>query len=404
MRAFLLFLTLLPWPLGAQELKVLAPNETIFVDVEPGVPIEVSRSDILSVQDFEDQIKVRAKKRGTSTIRAGNKRYRFEVVSTASAQNYRRLDRRAYKGLQLTPGKEGVVVSGKLLRVSDYESLLETMSPGWSFQARVPEDLQKEFTSTLHKILRELGQSELLIKFSPSPQVLLPRGSFSQLQPTLRRLGLAHTMSSTALRPRASLPVTFVLAEISKQALKDLGVRSPESTSLQVLPKVTSPEEVMVQLDHFAGQGLARRLAQPRLHLSSGKLAKYHSGGEVPIRSSGFASSQVEWKAYGFLLEVQAHFNSEDQLDLDLKLELSSLDAASGGDGTPGVLKKQYENQIFMDQKTPVVLVDFLDLQTMEQASGLPFLSSLPLLGFLFASQTTLHQDSRFCLLILPNF
>lgn len=405
MRCLFLFALVLSLPslAAARTLKVLSPNETIFLEVDPGASIEVSRSDVITVKDLGDRLQIRAKKMGTCTLQAGADSYLIEVVSTQAAQGYRSVHKSRYKGLKISPGKKGVVVTGKLLRLSDYRDLVESLPPGWSFQAEVPPDLQDEMTHWIQSRLQVLGQIQVPLHYDPAPLALLPPGAFTKMQPTLRRLGLAHLVSTAALEVEDTLPVTFLFAEISLQHLRDLGVEPPGATPLQVVPSLRGPDEVMVQVDHLAGRGLARKLAQPRLTLTSRKATKYHDGGEIPIRTRGFASADVQWKPYGLMLEVKPVFY-QNHIKMDLKLELSSLDASTGSQEAPGIKRKGYESEIFIGKNSPAILLDVLGTQASEQTTGLPVLEKVPLLGGLFRTQKTLQQRSRSCLVILPGY
>src|SRR5690606_1987293 len=109
------------------------------------------------------------------------------------------------------------------------------------------------------------------------------------------------------------------------------------------------------------------------------------------------------WKTYGLILELKPKFNQEGQLDLNIRLELSGLDPAAGAGQLPGLKKKVLETHVFSQNLAPIILSDFLELQGNIQTSELPFLSSIPLLGALFKSQSYLQQKSHAYVLLLPG-
>lgn len=398
-----IFICVLPFSLFAETI-LLSPHETRYFEVPPDAKVEVSRSDIVTVKDLTTQIMIRAKKRGNCTVKVGKKLYQINVVSSESALGYRKLDKGKYRGLTISPEKDGVTVRGRLLALSDYKELTRSLESGWNFAGEVPKDLQTDFSTYVQEELKSLGRPPVQLRFKPHPLVLLPKGQLETYRPALRQLGLTHSISEDLIAPKNSMSITVVFAEIDNKAAQTFGLQLPSSTQFQVLPALESPQEVLAQLDHLAGRGLARKYAQPKIQVTSGKVSKFVSGGELPIKTSGFSSSRVDWKNYGFILEIKPKFDESGQIDLEFFLELSALDPAAGADGIPGIKKRTFETHIFSHEQKPMVVGNFFELQDSVQTSELPFLSKVPLLGELFKSENYLEQKSRGYILILPNF
>ena len=126
------------------------------------------------------------------------------------------------------------------------------------------------------------------------------------------------------------------------------------------------------------------------------------AGGEFPIKLTSFGSSGVTWKNYGVLLKVKPLADSTGRMSIEIETEVSALDDANKVDGIPGLLTNRMKTHFDLSTSRTIALSGLIKNDLSRQTSGLPGLSSIPILGSLFSSTDFKDNQSELVIFVTP--
>ncbi len=146
------------------------------------------------------------------------------------------------------------------------------------------------------------------------------------------------------------------IVEVRRDQLRQLGLRwdsdvpGPE-VSVQagggqgVRVSATLATTLGSRIDLLQQRGLAQTVAEPTLSCRSGGVARFISGGEVPIPvTDGLGAVDVQYKEYGVILEVRPRAESNGGIYAEVDVELSQVDSSVRVRDYPGFRKAQDEH------------------------------------------------------------
>lgn len=119
----------------------------------------------------------------------------------------------------------------------------------------------------------------------------------------------------------------------------------------------------------------------------------YKTGTTTINDSALTASNSYEFKDVGLIITVTPHIYSESNVYLDLELNVSSI--TSSTDNLPITSKKYLKQSFHLPVGQLLVLTGINKKETSTTHTEVPFLSSIPLLGWLFKYDTTNDLNSN---------
>ena len=152
--------------------------------------------------------------------------------------------------------------------------------------------------------------------------------------------------------------------------------------------------------------------AEPTITTQDNKQATIRVGEDIPVRvidanaptaAGQAARANVQFRETGIKLLVTPHVTNDGQISLDLATERSSLQTLAAADLGFIIAKQETKNQILVsDGETAVI--GGLTVTTVEKSrTGIPLLSSLPLIGSLFSFSTTRENRKDLIILVTPR-
>lgn len=153
-------------------------------------------------------------------------------------------------------------------------------------------------------------------------------------------------------------------------------------------------------------------LATPSIVTLDNMEATFNVGQEVPVLAGSQTTSgdnvfqTVERKTVGIKLKVKPQINEGDSVLLEIEQEVSSVaDAASSSSTDLGATfnTRTVNNAVLVSSGETVVVGGLLDKSTNESASKVPLLGDIPVLGYLFRSNSTETKKRNLMLFIRPS-
>lgn len=149
-------------------------------------------------------------------------------------------------------------------------------------------------------------------------------------------------------------------------------------------------------------------LAKPKLLTVSGLPASFMVGGELPIVSQDSQGhTTVTWKDYGVKLNIKPE-RREKAIRTSVRAEASTVDAATAvtlpnGTYMPGLRTRWAETTVELAPRSTVIIAGLIQTEDVKVTAGLPVLSGLPLLGWLFRTTRIERNETELVIFVTPS-
>ncbi len=183
-----------------------------------------------------------------------------------------------------------------------------------------------------------------------------------------------------------------------------------------VFAAIIAPRKFDVLLTAAASTGKLNVLASPHVLALDNKEAKIEIADEVPVATSitqptagasttVTATSQVQFKSAGTILTVTPHINDKKQVTLKISQEASEIGSKVpiGGQDYQGFRTRKATTTAIVQDGHTLVLGGIITERKDTVRSGLPFLSDLPLVGYLFGSTTDSLSRKELIVMVTPH-
>ncbi|WP_018410439.1 secretin N-terminal domain-containing protein [Methyloversatilis thermotolerans] len=175
-----------------------------------------------------------------------------------------------------------------------------------------------------------------------------------------------------------------------------------------VVPYVSNPG---LLLNLKAQDGAANLLANPRIRVKNKEKAKVHIGEKLPVFTTTSTanvgvSASVTYLDVGLKLDVEPLIHLEDDVDIKMTLEVSSIVKEVTGPQSSlayQVGTRSAATALRLRDGETQILAGLINDEERRSASRLPGLGELPLIGKLFASERNSTNKTEIVLLITPR-
>jgi general secretion pathway protein D len=163
----------------------------------------------------------------------------------------------------------------------------------------------------------------------------------------------------------------------------------------------------------YASQGKVNILSSPHIIASDNKEAEIDVTQEVPITSGSVTTSSAEplvtqtteYRDTGIILKVTPHINDKGLVTLDISQEVSAIDNATKveGNDNPVFLKRAAITSMVVQNGQTVIIGGLINETRNKGKSGIPYLSKIPALGWLFGYHNDSVNRSELMLQLTPH-
>jgi general secretion pathway protein D len=168
-------------------------------------------------------------------------------------------------------------------------------------------------------------------------------------------------------------------------------------------------------LNALASTNRVRVLSTPKILSRSGGEARIQVGAQVPIVTSQGTSSQlqqagtsailqsIQYRDTGVILTVKPTIYAGDQVDLEIKQEVSqAIQNNTSGLSTPVISNRTVATQLSLADGATVLLGGLITDNVTSTTSGIPGLQEIPGIGFLFGTQDVQKTRTELFVFITP--
>jgi len=163
--------------------------------------------------------------------------------------------------------------------------------------------------------------------------------------------------------------------------------------------KLTSNIQLDMRLAAAATIGQVKIISTPKVVTLNNKAAKISQGQSIPYQTTSAEGTKTEFVEAALTLEVTPHITADGSVSMKIKASNNS----PGTGSPPPINKKEATTELVVSNgDTTVIGGIYVDSDT-ESDTGVPFLSDIPLLGWLFKSNSKLKTKTELLIFITPK-
>jgi Flp pilus assembly secretin CpaC len=149
--------------------------------------------------------------------------------------------------------------------------------------------------------------------------------------------------------------------------------------------------------------GMANILAQPKIMALSGQNAVFQVGGEIPIRIVTSFSAEVEFKAFGTLVNFFPTISEDGDVVLTVTPEVSQPDFNSLVEGVPSFLTRRASTTAKLRDGETLVIGGLTQHSRIERERGIPYLKDIPYAGQFFRDTSFEDRTTELLVIVKPH-
>ncbi|TMQ61703.1 MAG: hypothetical protein E6K78_12490 [Candidatus Eisenbacteria bacterium] len=237
---------------------------------------------------------------------------------------------------------------------------------------------------------------------------------------------VVDSVEKMALSLDATTPqieITAKLMDVDAEALRDIGIdwnvgeeNLDPLTSPVPLQPGNDPEQSLTarliknwgslaaRLDMLEQNRKANIISNPRITTVDNREAKIVVGQKIPLIVQDVAGNPVsQLQTIGIQLKVTPHLTEDKKVIMDLHPEVSDLSTQSTVQGGVIINTAEADTRVMVDDGQTAVIGGLIRTNDSMVRRGVPFLKDIPLLGFLFRSNTNVRQNRELIIFVTPR-
>jgi len=276
--------------------------------------------------------------------------------------------------------------------------------------------------SDITKIFPDEGLNSIIVLATPDDYEII-RETIEKIDIMPRQVVIEGVIASVALTDNLSLGMAWTIkSNIDALGLKgvigfnagdlaDIDPKTPLGTGFTFVG-TDSKGAVRALLNTLASTSKAKLLAAPHILVSDNREAKIQVGSQVPIVTSetygavGVAPQRnIQYKDTGIILRVRPRVNESGLVSLDLNQEVSTFRtiALSSADKEIVIDKTEAATNVVVQNGETIIIGGLIREDDTKSRTGIPVLSKIPLLGFLFGDTSNEQQRTEIIILLTPH-
>jgi pilus assembly protein CpaC len=166
--------------------------------------------------------------------------------------------------------------------------------------------------------------------------------------------------------------------------------------------------QVGLLLEALEQKGVVRTLAEPNLSALSGQEAKFLAGGEYPVPvAQDNDTIGIEFKPFGIELKFVPRVVDGDLINLELEAAVSAIDENNGvninGFVIDAFTRRETSTTVEMRDGESFAIAGLIEDEFLDNASQLPWLGDVPVLGTLFRSANYQRSQTELVIIVTAH-
>ena len=231
-----------------------------------------------------------------------------------------------------------------------------------------------------------------------------------------RQIAYIITVRSDQVKQRDNIRLDFYFVELTRSSAYQVGIGWPGTVQGSATAEITTDlvtgdtagtavvaAEVLPRIDLAQEGGWARIYRQASVIVANGEQGAFNTGGEVNVRLQGALTTGLEPIKFGSSVQVQPRYDRKSgRIEIRIAADISEL-SEPGVDGLPGRTISTLSTLVNVELGQSIVLAGADSRSAAKSSAGLPLLSQIPVLGFLFGTHAGTKQHTENFIFIVPT-
>jgi len=161
--------------------------------------------------------------------------------------------------------------------------------------------------------------------------------------------------------------------------------------------------DLNVRLEALEKQGKGRILSSPKVTTADNKEARIRSGKQIPYQVTSAEGNSIQFVDAELSLTVTPHVTSDNSVYMVIDATKNAADFTQLVGTVPTITTKETHTEVLVGNGDTTVLGGIYESTSTENKKAVPFLSKIPLLGFLFKSFADSDVITELLVFITPT-
>jgi type IV pilus assembly protein PilQ len=158
-----------------------------------------------------------------------------------------------------------------------------------------------------------------------------------------------------------------------------------------------------LSLSALEASGKGKIISSPKIVTTDNKEAVIEQGTQIPYSTVSASGTNVQFIDATLSLKVTPHITPDGRVSMKVDVKNDSQGDVAPGSTTPSINKKKATTDVLISDGETTVIGGILQITRNESRSGLPWLSKVPVLGYLFRKDTNSTQNRELLIFITPK-
>ncbi|MDD5761650.1 MAG: type IV pilus secretin PilQ [bacterium] len=157
-----------------------------------------------------------------------------------------------------------------------------------------------------------------------------------------------------------------------------------------------------LSLSALEASGKGKIISSPKIVTMDNKEATIEQGTQIPYSTVSASGTNTQFIDATLSLKVTPHITPDGRVSMKLEAKNDSQGEA-GADGKPAINKKKATTEVLIGDGETTVIGGILQINRSESRAGLPWLSKIPVLGYLFRKDANQTRNRELLIFITPK-
>ncbi|MHB1025159.1 MAG: type IV pilus secretin PilQ [Desulfobacteria bacterium] len=158
-----------------------------------------------------------------------------------------------------------------------------------------------------------------------------------------------------------------------------------------------------LSLTALESSGKGKIISSPKIVTTDNKEATIEQGTQIPYSTVSASGTNVQFIDATLSLKVTPHITPDGRVSMKVDVKNDSQGDVAPGSTTPSINKKKATTDVLISDGETTVIGGILQITRNESRAGLPWLSKIPVLGYLFRKDTNSTQNRELLIFITPR-
>jgi len=157
-----------------------------------------------------------------------------------------------------------------------------------------------------------------------------------------------------------------------------------------------------LSLSALEASGKGKIISSPKIVTTDNKEATIEQGTQIPYSTVSASGTNTQFIDATLSLKVTPHITPDGRVSMKLEAKNDSQGEV-GADGKPAINKKKATTEVLIRDGDTTVIGGILQINRSESRAGLPWLSKIPVLGYLFRKDLNQTRNRELLIFITPK-